>query len=246
VELQGKTAIVTGGAVRLGRAISLALADAGMQIGLHFCHSANAADETLEEIRALGAAAVNIQADFSNPVTAARQIIEETAARFGQIDVLVNNAAIFETGTLETVTDDQWERNIAINLKGPLFLCRAFAGQLKPGQPAHIVNIVDWRATRPDPAHLIYTLTKSGLAALTRNLAVDLAPDVQVNAIAPGAVLAPPGHDRTYLDELANNIPLRRAGSPADVTDTLLYLLGSDFITGEILHVAGGQQLTTG
>jgi NAD(P)-dependent dehydrogenase (short-subunit alcohol dehydrogenase family) len=235
---------VTGGAVRLGRAISLALAEAGMQIGLHFCHSANAADETLEEVRARGADALKIQADFSNPVAAAHKIVEETTARFGQVDVLVNNAAIFETGTLETVTDDQWERQIAINMKGPLFLCREFTGQLKPGQRAHIVNIVDWRATRPDPSHLVYTLTKSGLVALTRNLAVDLAPDVQVNAIAPGAVLAPPGRDRTYLDELADSIPLRRAGTPADVTDTLLYLLGSDFVTGEILHVAGGQQLT--
>jgi pteridine reductase len=243
VELRGKNVIVTGGAVRLGRAMALALADAGANVVLHYFSSQSAADETCAEIRDRGANAVAVRADLSRAEEAARQIVDAALDAFGPADVLVNSAAIFPAGRLLDVTGEQWRQTLAVNLEAPLFLCREFAARLSPGQAAHIVNIVDWRARRTDPGRLIYTLTKSGLVALTRNLALDLAPRVQVNAIAPGAILPPPGEGEDYLHRLAECIPLGRPGSPADVTAALLYLLRSDFVTGEVMHVTGGQQI---
>jgi NAD(P)-dependent dehydrogenase (short-subunit alcohol dehydrogenase family) len=234
---------VTGGAVRLGRAIALALADAGVDIGLHYFYSDDAADETCAAIRARGTRAVSIQADLTDAVKSAQHIVAETTAAFGGIDILINSAAIFVAETLQAMTAESWQQTMSINLQAPTFLCQEFSAQLSPDQSAQIVNIVDWRATRTDPGHLVYTLSKSGLVSLTRNLAVELAPRVQVNAVAPGAILPPPGEDESYLHKVAQNIPLQRAGSPADVTDAVLYLLRSDFVTGEVLYVAGGQEI---
>ncbi len=243
MELSGKTAIVTGGAVRLGRAVSLALAEEGVRVALHYHRSEDAADRTIAEIRSCGSDALAVQADFCEPVSAARTVIEAAIAEFGRADILVNSAAIFEAGTLATTTEDDWDRHFSINLKAPFFLCQAFAEQLQPGRRAHIVNIADRRATRPGTDHLAYTLTKSGVVTLTKSLARELAPDVQVNAIAPGAILPPSGAEESFLDYLAESIPLHRTGSVDDVTATLRFLLRSDFITGETVHVTGGEQL---
>ena len=243
MKLPGKVAIVTGGAVRLGKAIALALADAGVNIGLHYGRSAQAAQETVEAIVSLGVGGCAIQADLGEPAHAARRIVERTIARFGHVDILVNSAAIFADGTLLTTTEDEWDRQFAVNLKAPFFLSQTFAFRRRHGERGHIINIADWRANRPGPDHLAYTLTKSGLVTLTKSLAQELAPDVQVNAIAPGAILPPPGKEQSDLDRLAQQIPLRRAGSPADVTEAVRFLLGSDFITGETLCVSGGEHL---
>lgn len=241
--LNGKNAIVTGGAVRLGKAIVLALADAGVNVAIHYGSSADAAVETCAAAKAAGVRAITIQADLTDPAASAAQIVSQAADELGGIDILVNSAAIFESGGLRDVTPDQWRRTLAINLEAPTFLAKAFAAQLSSDRRGHILNIVDWRATRTDPEHLAYTLSKSGLVSLTRNLAVELAPVIQVNAIAPGAVLPPPGKGESYLQQVASQIPLGRPGSPVDITGALLYLLRSDFITGEVLHVAGGQQI---
>jgi NAD(P)-dependent dehydrogenase (short-subunit alcohol dehydrogenase family) len=243
VDLSGKIAIVTGGAVRLGRAISLALAEEGVRVVVHYHASADEAERTVAEIRACGADAVTVQADFTDPVPAARTVIEAAVSHFGRADILVNSAAIFADASFATTTEEEWDQHVAINLKAPFFLCQAFAQRLERGQRAHIVNIADHRATRPGTDHPAYTVTKAGLVTLTKILARELAPNVQVNAIVPGAILPPPGADGGYLDRLAETIPLRRTGSPADITDALRLLLRSDFITGETLHVTGGEQL---
>ena len=243
MNLAGKTAIVAGGAIRLGKAIALSLAEAGMRICLHYSSSQQDAEETAGQIRSLGADVTLVQAEFLNPVVAAQCVVDAAVESFGAVDVLINNAAIFEAGSLETTTEDQWDRHFAINLKTPFFLAQAFARQLDSRQRAHVVNIADWRATRPGTDHVAYTLTKSGLVTLTKSLAQSLAPDVQVNAIAPGAILPPPGAEADHLERLASAIPLRRTGSPDDIGGALLYLLRSDFITGEVLHVTGGEQL---
>ncbi len=242
MELEGKVAIVTGGAVRLGRAIALDLAQAGVRIALHYGRSADAAEKTLAAIQRTGGKGVLIPADLLDPTKAARSIVEQTSAAFGGADILINNAAIFESGTLETTTENQWDRHFAINLKAPFFLMQAFAAQLSAGGRAHVINIADWRATWPGTNYTAYTLTKSALVSLTQTAAKQLAPEVQVNAIAPGAILSPPGKDASYLDGLAEHIPLRHPGSPEEITRTIRYLLASDFVTGETIHVAGGQQ----
>lgn len=241
MKLEGKIAIVTGGAVRLGRAIALALADEGASIALHYGRSADAARETLAEIHARGVAGSTIQADLARPVEASKTVIERTISEFGRADILINSAAIFEEDRLATISDEDWERCLAINLKGPLFLCQQFASRLQPGQRAHIVNLADWRALRPQGDHLVYTVSKAGLVTLTKSLALHLAPDVQVNAVAPGAILPAPGVDQREFDALAEQIPLRRTGSPDDVTRAVVFLLRSDFITGEVILVTGGE-----
>lgn len=243
MNLANRTAIVTGGAVRLGRAIALALAEQGCHIVVHYGSSEAAAEQTANEIRDFGVRALTVQADLNEPATAAKTVFDAAVAEFGAIDFLINSAAIFEAGTLADLTDDHWDRHFAINVKSPVFLSQQFAARRAPGARGQIVNIADWRATRPVPGHLAYTLTKSALVGLTKVLAHELGPDMQVNAVAPGAILPAPDADENSLNAIAQRIPLKRSGAPADVADAVLFLLRSDFLTGETIHVAGGEQL---
>lgn len=242
MELESKVAVVTGGAVRLGKALALALAEQGVRIALHYGSSAQTADETVAQIKALGTEAVALQADLSQP-SQVPAIIHRTVKHFGQVDILVNSAAIFEPGDLTWTTEDNWDKHFAINLKAPFLLSQAFAAQVGSERSGHIINITDWRATRPRADYLAYTLTKAALITMTQSLALALAPNIQVNAIAPGAILPPPGQGQEYLDRLAQAIPMQRAGSPEEVCKALLFLLESDFVTGELIYVTGGQHL---
>ncbi len=243
MKLQGHVAVVTGGAVRLGKTISLALAEAGCDVCVHYGHSAEDAAETVALIREKGVRGVAVQADLAEPSTAAETVFHTVSAEFGAASILVNNAAIFEAATLTTTTDDNWQRHLAINLTAPFCLSRAFAQQHIAGISGQIINIVDWRATRPETGYLAYTVAKSGLVALTKILALELAPAVQVNAIAPGAMLPAPGAKPDDFNRLADRIPLRRTGHPSDLADALLFLLRSEFLTGEVIHITGGQHL---
>ncbi|HPD41992.1 MAG TPA: SDR family oxidoreductase [Anaerolineae bacterium] len=242
VELQGKVALVTGGAVRLGRTLALALAAEGARVIVHYGYSAGPAEDVIAEIAARGGSACALQADLSQ-TAAARSLIERAAAPFGPLDILVNNAAIFEHGNWDDTTEENWDRHFAINLKAPFFLSQAFAAQVSRERRAHIVNLADWRGERPGADHIAYTLTKAGIIALTQSLALALAPQIQVNAIAPGLILPPPGRDQAYLERKAAQVPARRWGSPEDIAQALRFLLRSDFVTGEVLHVTGGEHL---
>ncbi len=243
MNLQNKTAIVTGGAVRIGQAITIALAKAGVNIVLHYSHSQKKAEETSATIKKNGGHVTTIQADFSRPISAAKVVMEHAINQFESVEILINNAAIFEKGNLVTTTEEAWDDHFNINLKAPCFLSQAFVSALKKDQPAQILNIADWRATSPDANYLAYSLTKCGLVAMTYALAKQLAPHVQVNAIAPGAILPPPDMDDDYLNRLSERVPLQRCGSTQEITDGLLYLLRSNFVTGEVLYIAGGEQL---
>ena len=242
MELDGKVAIVTGGAVRLGKALALALAEHGARLVIHYGSSAGPAQETVTEIKAMGSEALAIQADLSQSGQAA-SIVERAVAHFGQVDILVNSAAIFEPGNWDDTTEANWDRHFAINLKSPFFLSQAFAKHVGREGAGHIVNITDWRGVRPGTGHVAYTLTKAGLIAMTKSLALALAPNIQVNAIAPGMILPPPGEDQSYLERKAGKIPAQRVGSPEGIAKTLLFLLRSDFVTGELIFVTGGQHL---
>jgi pteridine reductase len=258
MELDGKVAIVTGGAVRLGRALALALAEQGARLVIHYGSSAGPAQETVTEIKAMGSDALAVQADFSQSGQAP-SIVERAVAHFGQVDILVNSAAIFEPGKWNDTTEANWDRHFAINLKSPFFLSQAFAKHVGPERACpepcpeqsrrdsrrtgHIVNIADWRGVRPGIGHVAYTLTKAALIAMTKSLALALAPNIQVNAIAPGMILPPPGKDPSYLERQAGQIPAQRVGSPQEIAKALLFLLRSDFVTGELIFVTGGQHL---
>jgi pteridine reductase len=195
MQLDGRVAVVTGSAVRLGKALALALAGEGVRLVIHYHASAGPAETTVDEMRALGSDAVALQADLSqlDPIPA---LIEQAAAQWGRLDILVNSAAIFEPADLAQTSVESWERHFAINLRAPFFLSQAFAAHVGKQRRAHIVNIADWRGTRPDTSYLAYSLTKAGVLAMTQGLALALAPNIQVNAIAPGAILPPPGKDQ--------------------------------------------------
>ncbi|GAB4136170.1 MAG: SDR family oxidoreductase [Planctomycetaceae bacterium] len=251
MELQGRTAIITGGAVRLGKAICLALAEEGCQIVLHYGHSEAEANATLQELHGLGIKCVAVCADLLQPEKAVKRIFDAALAEFGSVEILINNAAIFESGTLADLTDDIWNRHQTINLKSPVFLAKEFHARRKTEATestkhisrGHIINIADWRGTHPVPGHLAYTVAKGGLVTLTKLLAQELGPDIQVNAIAPGAILPAPESSPEDFQKRADSNPLRQTGSPEDVTQALLFLLRSEFVTGEVIHVTGGEHL---
>lgn len=271
MNLAGQVAMITGGAVRLGREIALALAHSGCSIVLHYGHSESAAQETAQQISQLQherkpqnktnsgnePGCITVQADFNDHNTsetntsetntngnnAATTLFDAAIAQFGRVDFLINNAAIFEPATLDEITDDHWNRHLAINLKAPVFLAQEFMRRKPPNTRGQIINIADWRAIRPIPGHLAYTLTKSGIVSLTKILAQELGPQIQVNAIAPGAILPPPNATENYLKERAQQTALQRTGQPTDITEAVLFLLKSNFLTGEIIHVTGGEEL---
>jgi len=242
MEIEGKVAIVTGGAVRLGRALALALAEQGARLVIHYGSSAGPAQETVRQIQAVGRNALAVQADLRRPGQVGG-ILNDAVSHFGQVDVLVNNAAIFEPGGWSDTTEENWDRHFAINLKAPFFLSQAFASHVGQERAGHIVNIADWRGARPGTDHVAYTLTKAALIAMTKSMAQALAPNIQVNAIAPGLILPPPGQNRTYLEGQAREIPAQRAGSPEEIARALVFLVRSDFVTGELIFVTGGQHL---
>ena len=240
-----QTAVVTGGAVRLGKAIALALARRGMNLAIHYNASAGAARALVQQIRDLGQQAIALQVDLGRPALAPK-LIEQTVAQFGRVDLLVNNAAIFEPGEWYDTDQENWDRHMNINLKSPFFLAQAFARQANGQRDAQIINIGDWRGERPGAHYIAYTLTKAALIAMTQSLAQALAPTIRVNAIAPGLILPPPGEDERYLEQEALKIPAQRAGSTGEIVKALSYLLDADFVTGEVLHVTGGEHLLVG
>lgn len=243
MDLAGKNAIVTGAGVRLGRAMAMALADAGANIAVHYNRSEGPAKEVAGLISEAGRQAVLVQGDLSDPVTSSAAIVDAAAQQLGPIDILINSAAIFEQSDLLSTTEDVWDRHHTINLKAPFFMAQAFVKQLADQQAGHIINIVDWRGTRPPGDYVAYTPTKAGLVGMTKNLAQGLAPHVQVNAIAPGAILPGPMETEAHFESRRSDIPLKRTGAPEFIADAMLYLLKSSFVTGEVVHVTGGEGL---
>jgi pteridine reductase len=212
------------------------LAANGADIALHYHSSEAEALRTAEEIRHLGRRCLPISADLQNPASPAK-ILEAAGAFFGKADILINSAAIFEPGTLAQTSPELWEKTIAVNLRAPFFLCKAFAAQTDAGD---IINLADATADRSGPNYLAYSVAKNALIALTRTLARSLAPGIRVNAIAPGAILPPPGRGEDYLDRIAAHIPLGKHGTPEDIVGGVVYLLTAPYVTGEVLHISGG------
>ena len=235
--LTGLTALVTGAALRLGRATALALAGAGVDVIVHYRSSAQEAVTLCDELRAIGVKAWAIKADFSRPGEA-EALIGRCAEEAGRVDILINNAAVFPEGTLSEMTLDDLNRNITVNAWAPLVLSRSFASESSTGK---IINMLDTRSY--DASHAAYSISKHLFALLTRLTAVEFAPGISVNGVAPGLVLAPSGSPEGYLEGLCSGLPLKRVGSESDVTAAILYLLKSTFVTGQIIYVDGGRHL---
>jgi pteridine reductase len=238
--LQGKTILITGGARRLGRVFSLACARAGANVVIHHGHSESDAETLQAEIKELGRKAWISQADLSD--ASQTQNLIPLINRSTPIHFLINSAAIFEPLPFDSTSIEAWEKHIVINLTAPFVLSQAFTRQAQVAEGARIVNILDWRALRPGADHFPYTISKSALAAMTKSLAVALAPRIPVNALALGAILPP--SDGNKNPEIIKNVPLKRWAQIEEVEQALLFLLTSPaYITGEIIHVDGGRHL---
>lgn len=238
--LINKTVLITGAARRIGQHLAISAAQAGADVILHHSSSPEHADQTANLITALGRQAWVVQADFSHP----QQISSffESCWQIHPIDFLVNNASIFEPLTWVDTTPDNWQRHMDINLTAPFFLSQSLA-RLLNGSPGRIINLLDWRSLRPGADHFPYTISKAGLAALTKSLAAALSPSIQVNGLALGAVLPP--SDGTPHVTIPSQVPAARWASLDEISQAMLFLLsGPSYITGEIIHIDGGRHLT--
>jgi pteridine reductase len=242
VELTGRVALVTGGAVRVGRALVEALSAEGMRLVVHYHASRDPAEALVGEIRARGGEAVALGADLSRHAEVLR-LADQAAAAFGGVDVLVNNASVFPPERLTEVDEALWDRTLAVNLKAPFFLTQRLAEGMRARGGGVVVNLADLAGIQAWAAYGAHAISKAGLIHLTRVAARSLAPEIRVAAIAPGTVLPPETMDAEEIDRLARRNPLGRIGAPADVVEALLYLLRADFVTGEVLLVDGGRRL---
>ncbi|MDH3205227.1 MAG: SDR family oxidoreductase [Gemmatimonadota bacterium] len=236
-----RVALVTGGAVRVGRAISLGLAGAGYDLVVAYRSSGDAARSTRQEVRETGRRCELVQADLAEP-TAADVIADTVRDSFGRLDLLVNSAATFDARPLLEVDATQWDAVMAVNVRAPHLLVRAAASLLEEARGS-VINIADLAAFQPWTDRPHHAVSKAALAHLTRIQARALAPHVRVNAIAPGSVLRPEGWSEERWLETARRAPLRRPGTPQDVVDAVLYLAQANFVTGQILTIDGGRLL---
>ncbi len=243
MELGGRTALVTGAAKRVGREIALALAARGADLALHYKGSAAEARATAEAVGRLGRRAVTLQADLAQPEQV-EALADRAVERFGAIDILVNSAAVFYRTPLEKITSQDWEQFLRVNLTGPFLLARRLGLLMRRRGEGKIVNVVDIAGMRPWAEFLPYCVSKGALITLTQGLAKALAPEVQVNAVAPGSVLLPEEYGDKEREAIVRATPLRRMGDPADVAKAVLFLVeGSDFITGQVVVVDGGRSI---
>ena len=243
MQLRGRVALVTGAGRRLGRAMARALADRGMTVAIHFNASSEGANELRDEILRAGGQAACFKADLTD-AAAARDLPRQVVKRLGKLDVLVNSAAVMHRLRFDETTPEQWDTVLDLNLRS-LFFCTQGAAPALRATGGKVVNLADLSGIQPWPGFAAHSISKAGVIMLTKVMARSLAPEVTVNAIAPGAVLVPEDYDDDERERLARSTPLRRLGSPSDAVSALLYLLESaDFVTGEVLVVDGGRHLT--
>ncbi|PWB46113.1 MAG: hypothetical protein C3F12_08625 [Candidatus Methylomirabilota bacterium] len=243
MELYGRVALVTGAARRVGRAIALALAGRGADVVIHYKSSADEANEVVQAVERLGRRASTIQADLAESDQV--EMLADCAVKaFGKIDVLVNSAAIFRRTPLDRLTVGEWEQFLRVNVTGPFFLTRRLGLLMRQQGSGKIINIADVAGIRPWADFLPYSISKGMVIAMTQGLAKALAPEVQVNAVAPGTVLPAEGYDEQERASIIRRTPLKRIGDPADIAQTVLFLVeGSDFITGQVVVVDGGRSI---
>jgi pteridine reductase len=240
MQLAGRVALVTGAGRRLGEAMARALAGRGMTVAIHHHASSAGAAALRDEIVADGGRAACFAADLRQ-AKAAAELPARVAAELGGLDVLVNSAAIMQRLAFEDTTPEQYDAALDLNLRAVFFVTQGAARLLRAAR-GKVVNLADLGGLEPWPAFAAHSVSKAGVVMLTKVLARALAPEVTVNAIAPGAVLVPDDYDAEERDRLARTTPLRRLGAPEDVITALLYLLeGGDYVTGEILVVDGGR-----
>ena len=231
--------LVTGAAKRIGNAIAVGLAKQGSNIIIHYDRSENEAEKLHDEILELGVKSWLVKANLKDSESC-RAIIEKSRRLVGAIDVLVNNASVFRASDVGAVRLEDIEVDMLTNAWAPFLLARYFSEKIDRGK---IVNILDTRVVGYDFNHFAYYLSKRMLEILTKSMALKLAPKITVNGIAPGLILPPQGKDYSYLEQKKDTVPLKKYGSPSDVVEAVVFLLRSDFVTGQVVYVDGGKHL---
>ena len=241
MKLQGAAALVTGAGRRLGQAIAVGLARAGCDVAVHYHGSAEGAAKTARDIRQAEGRprAELVRADLRD-AAAARGLADQAARALGRLDIVVNSAAIMVRQGVETVTPESWDATLDLNLRAAFFVSQGAIPHLRRAK-GKVVNLADVAGFEPWAAYLPHCVSKAGVVMLTRALARALAPDVTVNAVAPGPVLLPEQWDEAARDHIRDTTPLGRLGEPADVVAAVRFLLESDFVTGAVLVVDGGR-----
>jgi len=240
MDIAGSAILITGAGRRIGRALSVALAQRGAQVVVHCNQSLSEAQAVVAEIRQDGGVAHSVCGDLTHPADCKR-VVEEAYAAFGRLDVLINNAAVFFKTPLFQVTEADWDRTLDTNLKGSFFCAQAAAERMQ-SRGGKIINVADWSGVRPYRDYLPYCISKAGVITMTRGLARTLAPKIAVNAIAPGPVLLPADFDAEERETIIRHTPLQRLGAPDDVVHAALFLIeGTDFMTGATLTIDGGR-----
>lgn len=248
--LADKTALITGGSRRVGRAIALKLAQAGMDVAITFNTSKDPAHQTVTRIRAMGRRAQMIQVNLAHP-HGAQQIYDAFISQFDRLDALVNNASVYTPTPLDTITPDSFEHHMAVNALAPLMLTQKFTPMLEanylPHQPTstgRIINLTDAQLSHPYKGFTAYNASKAALAQITLATALELAPKITVNAIAPGIVAWPPSHTPEQQERCLARVPLARPGCPNNVATAALYLIrDAHYCTGQVISLDGGRSL---
>jgi pteridine reductase len=239
--LAGRVALVTGAGKRVGRAIAVALGAQGMRVVVHHNESAQGARDTAKLVEDAGGSAVLMRADLTD-VTACEQLVDALVLEQGELHTLVNSAAMMLRTPLGSVKADEWDAMYALNVRAPFFLAQRAASAIGSARGS-VVNIADMAAFEAWTGYVPHGMTKAAVVQMTRALAHALAPDVRVNAVAPGVVLLPDGFDETAAEHLRCTTPLLRIGTPGDVADAVVYLLKAEFVTGEVIRVDGGRHV---
>lgn len=234
-----QTALITGSANRIGKALALALAECGYTIALHYNHSQQAAAKTAAEIKRKGGRCEIFSGNLGNEYEA-KKLVPTVLEKLPRLSLLINNASIFQRSNLVPLDLKNFDEHFAVNLKAPYILTSVFAQNCKRG---HIINILDTHIVQNKTAHFAYLLSKKALHDLTKMAAVALAPHIRVNAVAPGLILPPADQPADYLDRLAKQVPLKRKGTPTQITQCVKFLIENDYLTGQVLFNDGGEHL---
>ena len=238
-DLLGRTALITGGARRIGRTVALALARAGADVVVNYRSSRAEAESLVKEITEIGRGAWAVQADLTVDEQL-EGLIDKAAGLAGGLDILINNASVFPESSFEEFSLDDLLNSIRVDAWPALALGRKFAERVESG---HIVNMLDSRLVGYDWKHVAYHAGKHLLWLFTREMAIRFAPGIAVNGVAPGLILPPEGKDKSYMEALKDRLPLKRIGDPEYIADAVLYLVTSRFITGQVIYVDGGRHL---
>jgi len=242
MNISGKVALITGSAKRIGRFTAIELAKRGARVAIHYRSSAQDANESLRLIQAEGGSGALFQADLSD-VSAIQEMFQKLDGEFGGLDILVNSASTFHTGTADETSVELWDEQLNSNARAPFFVAQAAARMMMRRGSGKIVNIVDVAGEVMWPGYFAYSVSKAALIAVTRGMAKVYAPAIHVNGIAPGPVLFPDYYTEEQKRSAIERTLLKRAGSPGDIVNAVVFLVENDYITGEIIHVDGGRHI---